>query len=130
MIVLAKSGNGSHGKVATQKKRDIVRRAATLSGMPMKKVEPVVRFIFQAIKDAVEDGETVRISGFGCFYYNEMKGKTIIHPATGKECTYPDRLICKFRPSEKFTHQLNYGFSEDDTEDDNSEKEGVIEVYD
>jgi nucleoid DNA-binding protein len=121
-------------KPQTISKAAIIKRASKLSGVPIKYVRPAMDGIFQAIKDAVEEGETVNVAGFGKFYYQLIKGGRIVNPGDGEVYEYNDRLMCRFRNSEVFTKQLNKGANgECDPEEldvENDEKEGVLEIYD
>ena len=116
----------------TISKQNFVRRVSRLSDVPMKPTKQVMDAMFQVIKDLIEEGEVIHIAGFGKFYHTMVKGHTVINPYDKKPVTYNDRWICRFRPSEVFTHQLNAGAGEDVESDEKfeEEKEGSLEIYD
>ncbi len=61
----------------------------------------------EIIKQNIENGEDLMISGFGKFCINEKKSRKGRNPATGKEMTLPARRVVTFKCSGKLRNLLN-----------------------
>ena len=64
-----------------------------------KEIAEVVEAVFNAITDAMVDGETVNVSGFGKFEAVERAERTGRNPQTGEELTIPACRAPKFKAS-------------------------------
>lgn len=71
----------------------------------------IVESVFDIIKDELEKGNDVMISGFGKWTVKakwERKGR---NPQTGKEITIDARKVVTFKPSGKLRDTVNTGGS-------------------
>lgn len=59
------------------------------------------------IKQSLEDGEDVMISGFGKFCVNEKKARKGRNPATNEEMRLPARKVVTFKCSGKLRKLIN-----------------------
>ena len=64
----------------------------------LKIVQEVFAFLGEVL---YEHQMEVAILGFGSFKQVMEKGRTIKHPMTGEPIEIPDRLLVKFKPSER-----------------------------
>lgn len=80
-------------------KADIVERISNLNGCTRAESAELVDTVFLIMKDALADGETLKVSRFGVFSVkkkNERKGR---NPLTGEVLTINARNVLTFRPS-------------------------------
>ena len=74
----------------------------------------IVEQVLEIMKETLERGETVKISGFGNFTVREKRPRKGRNPKTTEEITITSRRVLKFKPSQKLRKLLNKGsiFSE------------------
>jgi len=70
-------------------KSDLVQQVAKDTGLSQNQTSKIVNEVFDAITDALQKGEDVRITGFGTFRTAETKERTGRNPRTGEEITIP-----------------------------------------
>ena len=88
----------------TMTKADIVERIYEKVGFSKKEATEVVESIFELVKRRLEQGEKVKISGFGNFTVNEKRPRKGRNPATGEEIMIsakPAAVTVKARPLAK-----------------------------
>ncbi len=68
-------------------------------GIPKKEASQIVEVVLKTIKEAMEKGEGVKISGFGSFLVRQKKARKVRNPKTGKEIEIASRRTLAFRPS-------------------------------
>ena len=90
-------------------KAEIVERIYERVGFSKKEAADVVESIFEVIKTRLEDGEKVRISGFGNFVVREKQPRPGRNPQTGTEITIDARKVLTFKPSPVLKQALNPG---------------------
>jgi nucleoid DNA-binding protein len=83
------------------KKKDIVnqvyKEAKAMDYVFTKKeVEDIVNLFIANIREALFDGESVVIQGFGNFFIKQMKEKNCRNPKTGEKIFVPSRKVPKF----------------------------------
>ncbi len=67
----------------------------------------VIESLLEIIKDTLENGEDVMISGFGKFCVTEKKERKGRNPATGEDMILPKRRIVTFKCSGKLKEMIN-----------------------
>ena len=80
-------------------KADIVERIYEKVGFSKKEASEVVESIFEIIKTRLEQGEKVKISGFGNFVVNQKRPRKGRNPQTGEEIRLDARRVLTFKPS-------------------------------
>ena len=88
-----------HQRVA---KREFISRVAARSGWPIKTVTSVYEEIFGELMNAVSQGETVVLTGFGRFYHQAHKG----HKVHFGQSAVDDYSVLKFSASPIVNRQL------------------------
>ena len=83
-------------KGATMTKADIVERIYEKVGFSKKEASEVVESIFEIIKTRLEQGDKVKISGFGNFVVNQKRPRKGRNPQTGAAVKIPARTVPKF----------------------------------
>lgn len=63
--------------------------------------------IFEIIKGKLENGENVKISGFGSFTVRDKKARRGRNPQTGEEITIAARRVLSFKPSNVLRKHIN-----------------------
>jgi integration host factor subunit alpha len=87
-------------------KIDIVNSIYDQLGISRKDCVDIVESIFEIIKDELDKGNPVKISGFGKWTVKSKKKRRGRNPQTGAELTIDARKVVKFRPSPVLTKGL------------------------
>ncbi len=90
-------------------KADIVERIYERVGYSKKDVANVVEEIFASIKDALERGDKVKISGFGNFNVRHKRARRGRNPQTGEDITIEERRVMTFKASQILKKHINAG---------------------
>ncbi|HYB97614.1 MAG TPA: integration host factor subunit alpha [Candidatus Limnocylindrales bacterium] len=88
-------------------KAEIVERIYERVGFSKKEAAEVVESIFEVIKARLEQGEKVKISGFGNFVINEKRPRKGRNPQTGEEIVITGRRVLSFKPSQVLKRTIN-----------------------
>ena len=80
-----------------------------LGGYSKKEAAQIVDSLFDVMKETFEQGEKVKISGFGNFVILKKKSRVGRNPKTGKQITISARRVLTFRPSQVLKQVLNPG---------------------
>lgn len=88
-------------------KADIVEQVAEKCGISKKDSIDMVESVFSVLKTTLENGEDIKISGFGKFEVknkHERKGR---NPQTGESIIIDARRILSFKPSTILKESIN-----------------------
>lgn len=88
-------------------KADIIARIYEKVGFSKKDATDVVEATFEIIKNCLERGEKVKISGFGNFVVNSKRPRRGRNPQTGEEIIIVGRKVLTFKPSQILKKNLN-----------------------
>ena len=88
-------------------KVDIVSSVYEKVGFSKKEAMRVVETIFDILKEALERGEKVKISGFGNFMVRNKRARRGRNPQTGDDIEISSRKILTFKPSQVLKNELN-----------------------
>jgi len=88
-------------------KADIVERLYERVGLPKQEVSDVVESVFAVMKGRLEQGEKVKISGFGNFTVRSKQARRGRNPQTGETITLPGRRVLSFKASPLLKDALN-----------------------
>ena len=88
-------------------KADIVRSVYERVVFSKKEAVGVVETIFDILKEALERGEKVKISGFGNFVVRNKRARRGRNPQTGGDIEISSRKILTFKPSQFLKNELN-----------------------
>ena len=81
-------------------KVDIIESIYEKLGIPKKDCVRIVESVFEIIKDDLDKGNDVMISGFGKWTVKAKKKRKGRNPQTGKEMMIDARKVVTFRPSQ------------------------------
>ena len=83
----------------TMTKADIVERIYEKVGFSKKEASEVVDSIFELMKEHLERGENVKVSGFGSFVIHDKQPRRGRNPQTGQTIVIRGRRVLGFRAS-------------------------------
>jgi|SRR5210317_45149 integration host factor subunit alpha len=82
-------------------KADIADRLFNEVGLNKREAKEFVDAYFETIRQALESGENVKLSGFGNFQLREKNQRPGRNPKTGEEIPISARRVVTFRPGQK-----------------------------
>lgn len=88
-------------------KADIIENIYEKVGISKKETSSVVHTIFGTIKETLEKGENVKISGFGNFNVRQKRARRGRNPQTGEEITISARKVITFKASNVLKESIN-----------------------
>ena len=88
-------------------KADIVEKVYERVGFSKKESNKIVELILETIKENLERGEKVKISGFGNFEIRRKKPRIGRNPQTGEEIEISARHVLTFKPSQVLKKMMN-----------------------
>jgi integration host factor subunit alpha len=80
-------------------KADIAERIQVKTGYSRKDSADMLELVLNVMKDTLESGETIMISGFGKFDVKQKNDRKGRNPQTGEDLTIDARRVLKFKPS-------------------------------
>ena len=83
---------------------EIIRSKTQLSNQESR---TVVEVILEAVKNGLESGQNVKISGFGKWIMKPKKSRPGRNPHTGEKIEISARRVVTFHPSEKLREAVN-----------------------
>jgi len=88
-------------------KADLIEAIYDEVGFSKRESADIVETTFDIIKETLEKGENIKLSGFGSFNIRDKKARRGRNPQTGEEITITPRRILTFKSSNVFRDQLN-----------------------
>jgi integration host factor subunit alpha len=82
-------------------KADIAERLFDDLGLNKREAKEIVELFFEEIKNSLESGEQVKLSGFGKFELRDKSGRPGRNPKTGEEIPITPRRVVTFRTGQK-----------------------------
>jgi len=80
-------------------KAEIARIVHERVGLTKKESAEIVESVLNVIRDSLERGENVKVSGFGHFMVREKHARRGRNPKTGTDITIEPRSVVTFRAS-------------------------------
>ncbi len=88
-------------------KADIVETIYEKVGFSRKESAEIVDLVFDLMKETLENGAKIKISGFGNFVVREKRSRKGRNPQTGDEIQISARRVLTFKPSQVLRKALN-----------------------
>lgn len=88
-------------------KAEIAEKIQTTSGLSKKDSAAMMESVFAILKESLEAGETIKISGFGSFVVNQKNARRGRNPQTGEAITIEARKVLTFKPSNLLRDAIN-----------------------
>lgn len=93
-------------------KADLVEAVHTKVGFSKKESADIVEMVFDTMKETLEHGEKIKISGFGNFEVRDKRARVGRNPQTGEVIEISARRVLTFKPSQVLKAALNSGTDE------------------
>ena len=90
-------------------KADLVEAVHTKVGFSKRESADIVEMIFNTMKETLEKGEKIKISGFGNFEVRDKRARVGRNPQTGEVIEISARRVLTFKPSQVLKNALNPG---------------------
>ncbi len=87
-------------------KADLIDAIYSRVGFSRQESAKAVEAILELMKESLEDGETVKISGFGKFAVREKPSRIGRNPQTGEEIEITARRVLTFKASQVLRETL------------------------
>ena len=88
-------------------KADIIEKLHTATGLSKKDSATMMESVFTIMKESLEAGETIKISGFGVFEPKQKNARRGRNPQTGEAITIEARKVLTFKPSSVLKQSIN-----------------------
>lgn len=92
---------------STMTKAEIIESVYTKIGFSKKESAEVVELVLNTMKETLQRGEKIKISGFGNFVVRQKRPRIGRNPQTGQEIEISARSVLTFRPSQVLKAALN-----------------------
>ena len=91
----------------TLTKAQMVETIAKQNGFPKNQSSKIVEIVLELIKNSLESGDDVLISGFGKFCVKQKKERRGRNPSTGEDMMLAPRKVLTFKCSGKLRDKVN-----------------------
>lgn len=88
-------------------KAEIIEQIYEKVGFSKKESAEIVEMVFDIMKETLEKGDKIKISGFGNFVVRSKRSRIGRNPQTGDEIEISARKVLTFRPSQVLKSALN-----------------------
>ena len=88
-------------------KADMAERLFEELELNKRDAKDLVEFFFEEIRAALEQGEQVKLSGFGNFDLRDKNQRPGRNPKTGEEIPITARRVVTFRPGQKLKARVD-----------------------
>ncbi len=88
-------------------KADIIEKVNERTGLSKKECSSIVESVFGIMKDTLEAGEEVKLSGFGVFKVKSKNERMGRNPHTGEQLTLAPRRILTWKASMVLKQTIN-----------------------
>ena len=88
-------------------KAEIIKAVNEKIGFSKRDSAEIVELVFDTMKETLEHGQKIKISGFGNFVVREKKPRIGRNPQTGEEIEISARRVLTFKPSQVLKNALN-----------------------
>src|SRR5215510_5509488 len=108
-------------------KSELIDAMAARSQLTKARAELVVNCVFDAMTEALEQGEGIEIRGFGSFTVRPYKAYSGRNPRTGKPVPVPPKRLPFFKVGKELKELVNAnpapipGMEDDDDDDDDDD---------
>lgn len=97
-----------HWGMARMTKADIIESVyEKVGGFSKKEAAEIVETVFNVVKETLERGEKIKISGFGNFVVRDKKDRMGRDPQRAVPILIPARRVLTFKPSQVLKNILN-----------------------
>lgn len=87
-------------------KAEIVENLCNSLGLSKRKSKELVEYVFEEISQTLENGEKVKLSGFGNFLLRDKGERPGRNPKTGEEVMIAPRRVVTFRAGDRLKRRV------------------------
>lgn len=98
--------NGEDDAASTLTKAELAEMLFEQLGLNKREAKDMVETFFLEIRNALERGESVKLSGFGNFQLRDKPERPGRNPKTGEEIPISARRVVTFHASQKLKSQI------------------------
>ncbi len=88
-------------------KAEIIQSVYNKLGLSKRDSARIVESVFDIMKDALAEGEKIKISGFGNFVVSGKRARKGRNPQTGESIEISKRRVLTFKASQVLRNSLN-----------------------
>ena len=88
-------------------KAEIVEKLQAGTGLTRKESAEMMEAVFSSIKSTLEQGENLKIAGFGNFMVKQKNNRRGRNPQTGETIIISARSVVTFKPSAIMRNRIN-----------------------
>ncbi|GAB4303369.1 MAG: integration host factor subunit alpha [Myxococcota bacterium] len=88
-------------------KARIIEAVNEKTGLTKKDAAEIVELFFADIKEILDSGYNLKLSGFGKFILRDKRPRLGRNPRTLEEITITERRVVTFKASQKLKHAVN-----------------------
>ena len=88
-------------------KSEIIESLHDQIGFSKRESAGIIETLFDIIKETLEQGENLKLSGFGSFNIRDKRARCGRNPLTGEAITIAPRRVLTFKASNVFREELN-----------------------
>lgn len=93
-------------------KAEVAEHLSEKVGLNKRDAKDMVELFFEEIRETLESGEQVKLSGFGNFDLREKSERPGRNPKTGEDIPISARKVVTFRPGQKLKSRVEDGNEE------------------
>ena len=93
-------------------KAEIAEHLFEKVGLSKRDAKEMVEIFFEEIRETLESGDQVKLSGFGNFDLRQKSERPGRNPKTGEDIPISARKVVTFRPGQKLKSRVEDGNSE------------------
>ncbi len=90
-------------------KAEIAEHLYEKVGLSKRDAKDMVEIFYEEIRETLENGEQVKLSGFGNFDLREKSERPGRNPKTGEDIPISARKVVTFRPGQKLKSRVEDG---------------------
>jgi len=90
-------------------KADIIEKVYERMGISKRECAEIVETVLETMKETLEKGEKIKISGFGNFVVRQKRERIGRNPHTGEAITISSRRVLTFKASQVLKNYVNEG---------------------
>jgi integration host factor subunit alpha len=105
----ATSNGGASGDAPTLTKAELAEMLFDHVGLNKREAKDMVEAFFEVIRDALESGDSVKLSGFGNFQLRDKPQRPGRNPKTGEAIPIAARRVVTFHASQKLKALVETG---------------------
>ena len=88
-------------------KSDLIEKVVEEINLPKKRAELIVNLLFDAMTQALAEGERIEIRGFGSFISKQYRARTGRNPRTGQTIPVPEKRLPFFKVGKEMRERVD-----------------------